>query len=321
MFTLPDSWVWDFWFADDGERHHLFFLYASRALHEPDARHYRARSGTPCPTTSCTGRASKTPSCAGRRRVGRPRDVDRLGRAPPGRHVVLLLHRLTLTPAGNVQRVGYATSSDLLTWTKADENPVLAADARWYETIADGQWHDEAFRDPWVFADPRGDGWHMLLTARGRTGPADDRGVVGHAWSPDLRTWELRAPLTAPGQGFGQLEVTQVEVVDGVPVLLFSCLASDMSASRREGTTGGVWAAPAASLLGPYDVAAAQQLTDASMYSGRLVRDRAGRWVMLAFHHDAPDGSFVGSISDPMPVRWQDGRLVIEHATERTTTS
>ena len=44
-FDLPGSWVWDFWFADDGEQYHLFFLYASRALHDPDARHYRASIG------------------------------------------------------------------------------------------------------------------------------------------------------------------------------------------------------------------------------------------------------------------------------------
>ena len=68
---------------------------------------------------------------------------------------------------------------------------------------------------------------------------------------PDLRTWELRPPLSEPGQGFGQLEVMQVEVVDGAPVLLFSCLATDMSAAGvATGSTGGVWATPAASLLG-----------------------------------------------------------------------
>ena len=39
MFDLSSSWVWDYWFADDGERYHLFYLYASRALHDPDARH------------------------------------------------------------------------------------------------------------------------------------------------------------------------------------------------------------------------------------------------------------------------------------------
>ena len=45
MLSLPDSWVWDFWFADDGERYHLFFLRASRALRDPDLRHRRASLG------------------------------------------------------------------------------------------------------------------------------------------------------------------------------------------------------------------------------------------------------------------------------------
>ena len=39
MLRLAASWVWDFWFADDGDRYHLYFLYASRALRDPDARH------------------------------------------------------------------------------------------------------------------------------------------------------------------------------------------------------------------------------------------------------------------------------------------
>lgn len=45
MFRLPDSWVWDSWLVDDGRQYHLFFLYASRALHHPDARHHRASVG------------------------------------------------------------------------------------------------------------------------------------------------------------------------------------------------------------------------------------------------------------------------------------
>ncbi len=65
MFRLPDSWVWDFWLAEDGDTYHLFFLYASRALHDPDRRHLRAghrarhlhrpgRTGNRSPTHSCT---------------------------------------------------------------------------------------------------------------------------------------------------------------------------------------------------------------------------------------------------------------------------
>ncbi|HEY5482995.1 MAG TPA: hypothetical protein VIK31_04190 [Propionibacteriaceae bacterium] len=45
MLGLADSWVWDFWTSDDGRSYHLFFLYASKALHDPEARHYRASIG------------------------------------------------------------------------------------------------------------------------------------------------------------------------------------------------------------------------------------------------------------------------------------
>src|SRR4029453_2385756 len=45
VLSLPDSWVWDFWFADDGERYHLFFLKASRALLDPDRRPRHASLG------------------------------------------------------------------------------------------------------------------------------------------------------------------------------------------------------------------------------------------------------------------------------------
>ena len=42
----------------------------------------------------------------------------------------------------------------------------------------------------------------------------------------------------------------------------------------------------------------------ARSYSGRLIRDRGGRWVLLAFRNLGPDGGFVGEITDPMPVSW-----------------
>lgn len=312
MFSLPDSWVWDFWFADDGDRYHLFFLYASRALHDPEARHYRASIGHA--VSSDLVHWDRIEDALVRADAPAFDDLatwtGSVVRHPDGTWF-LFYTGATRAPGGkNVQRIGCATSPDLLTWQRAAENPVLAADPRWYETLGDG-WHDEAFRDPWVFAD--GDGWHMLITARAATGEPFERGVVGHAVSADLRHWDLRPPLTAPGpRGFGQLEVLQAEVVDGRPVLLFSCLAEHASAERRAtGTTGGIWAAPAGGLLGPFDIAAAEPVTDDRFYSGRLIRRRADdRWVLLAFHHRGEHG-FAGAISDPMPVAWDGKRLAI----------
>ncbi len=92
-----------------------------------------------------------------------------------------------------MQRIGVATSADLLTWTKHAGNPVLDADPRWYETHGGpSPWQDQHWRDPWVLADPDGDGWHLLITARATDGPIDDRGVIGHAWSANLTNWHAR---------------------------------------------------------------------------------------------------------------------------------
>lgn len=68
-----------------------------------------------------------------------------------------------------VQRIGLATSPDLITWTRDPDWTVIQTDARYYP-------------------DRAGDGWHMLLTARARVGESDQRSVVGHATSPDLAT-------------------------------------------------------------------------------------------------------------------------------------
>ncbi|MFF2487688.1 family 43 glycosylhydrolase [Microbacterium sp. NPDC058062] len=316
MFDLPDSWVWDYWFADDGERYHLFFLYASRALHDPEARHYRASIGH----AVSTDLVEWTQVADALVRSDAPA-FDELAtwtgsvvRHPDGTWFMFYTGA-TLAPGGqNVQRIGYATSPDLFTWTKAG-GPVLEAKGPWYEKLSSGAWHDEAFRDPWVFADPDGNGWHMLITARSPEGPADGRGVIGHAWSADLRAWELREPLSAPSvEGFGQLEVLQAEIVDGRPVVIFSCLKEQSTDSRRA-AAAGTWAVPAESLLGPFDIDAAYPLTDEDLYVGRLLQRRSdGQWLLFAFRNVGEDGRFVGGVTDPMPVRWDGGRLVRREA-------
>lgn len=313
MFDLPGSWVWDFWFADDGEKYHLFFLYASRALHDPDARHYRASVGHAVSDdlTSWTQVADALVRSDGPAFDDLATWTGSTVRADDGSWVMFYTGS-TRAPGGkNVQTIGRATSPDLSTWTKSAA-PLLRASGPDYETIDSGDWHDEAFRDPWVFADPDGAGWHMLITARAATGPVLGRGVIGHATSPDLRSWELQEPLSAPSEsGFGQLEVMQVEVVEGRPVLLFSCLAEHATPARAA-SRGGTWAVPAAGVLGPFDIDGAYPLTDDRLYVGRLLKRRSdGQWMLFAFHHADDTGAFVGGITDPMPVGWAGDRLTV----------
>lgn len=316
MFNLPDSWVWDFWFADDGDRYHVFFLYASRALHDPERRHLRASIGHAVSDDL----------------VSWTRVADALVRsdAPAFDDVATWTGSVVRHDDGtwflyytgvrfeggrNVQRLGYATSTDLTTWTKATDNPVVESDARWYERLDTSPWNEETWRDPWVLRDPAGDGWHILVTARSIDGESDTRGVVGHAVSTDLRTWEVRPPLSEPvAAGFGQLEVMQVEEVGGKPVLIFSCLPPQASEQRRGAfPRGAVWAAPADSLTGPFRIAEAYPLADEDLYVGRLLQRRDdGQWLLFAFRNSGEDGAFVGGITDGMPIGWHGDRLVAE---------
>ena len=316
MLRLAGAWTWDFWLADDGRSYHLYFLKAPRRIGNPDERHRNV----------CVGHAV-SPDLADWTVVPdaiAPADGPAFddiatwtGSVVRGRDGTWFMF---YTGAGAreralKQRIGLATSADLQHWSRHPGSPVLESDPRWYETLPDALWPGEAWRDPWVFADPDGDGWHMLLTARACDGPADQRGVIGHARSYDLINWQAQPPLSRPGGGFGHLEVSQVEIVEGRCVLIFSCLGAELSDQRREaGTGGGIWCLPGRSPLGPFDLTQAVRITDESLYGGRLVRDRAGQWVMLAFRNRGPDGSFIGELSDPMPIRWAADGSALELA-------
>lgn len=318
-FDLPDSWVWDFWVVDDGEQYHLFFLYASRALANPDLRHHRASIGHAVSTDLWSWNRVADSLV----RADAPAFDDlatwtgSVVRHPDGRWLMFYTGASLNEHGANVQTIGCASSLDLMTWVKLP-GPLLRADSQWYELHApDGNWHDEAFRDPWVFPDPEGNGWHMLITARSAHGPQSapqdtvDRGVLGHAWSADLENWELRAPVTAPGSGFGQLEVPHLAELDGRHLLIFNCLGPELSLSRREKSPGGIWAVPIDSPTGPYDVARAHLVADARLFVGKLIKDRtSGTTQFLAFRN-VEQGDFVGGLTDPQRVEWHGDQLVI----------
>lgn len=317
MLTLPETWCWDFWVADDGEEFHLFFLHAPHSLGDPERRHRAARIGhvtsadlvdwtvrdAPVISPGETGAFDDTATWTGCVVQGE----DGLWR-------MFYTGSRFLHPEpnyANIETVGVAVSRDLVKWEKRP-GPITRADPRWYETY-DGDpdgWKEEAWRDPWVFRDPEGNGWHMLVTARANHGALDDRGVIGHAWSADLESWEVRPPLSAPGAGFAHLEVPQVAEIDGQWYLLFSCgddALSRENSARRHDT--GTWVLPVADPTGPFEIGSAEPLTTSALYSGRLVRARSGAWLLLGFD-SAPGRAFPGTIADPVPVAVANDRLL-----------
>lgn len=215
MLLLPDDWLWDSWIVDSGDEFHLFFLKAPRSLVDPGLRHEAATIGRATSTdlTNWTYHGdAMLPAASG---------WDDLalwtGSVARGDDGVWRLYYTALSSAGHGksdQRIGLAESDDLRTWRRVGDAPVLEADPRYYKTLAGHGPASETWRDPFVFADPDGDGWHMLVTARDKDAPRLSDGVVAHARSHDMRSWDLGPPIAGPA-GFGEVEVVQVRVIDG----------------------------------------------------------------------------------------------------------
>jgi beta-fructofuranosidase len=301
---LADCWVWDSWYVEDAGIHHAFYLKASRALVDPERRHRHVVVGHAVSDDLRTWEElpdALVPS--------EPEAFDDWTTwtgsiVRDGARWRMFYTGSSRTDDGLVQRIGSATSSDLLTWVKEPASTVLEADGRWYEKLAP-HWHDEAWRDPYVLPAPDG-GWAMLVTARAADGDPAERGVVGLCTSDDLATWQAQPPLTSPGAGFGQLEVAQSCVVDGLPTLLFSCGTEHLSdEGRRRHGRGGVFSVTGQSVLGPFDARAAALFPHPSLYAARLVEHR-GTWYLLGFR-DHEDDDFVGELTDPIPVTSHKG--------------
>jgi beta-fructofuranosidase len=269
---LPDHWLWDFWFAVDGDDVHVFYLQAPRALGDPDLRHRHATVGHA--VSSDLRRWEVLPDALGAGPAGAFDDLATWTGSVVRHDGRWHLLYSGVCHADPVQRIGLATSDDLCRWER--EDLLVEADPRWYDR--------EHWRDPWVGWDPERGRFDMLICAK-----RDGRGIVGHAHSPDLRTWTVAPPISEP-TGHFHLEVPQLVHRDGAWHIVFS--------DERRGS--GLHRLTAPERLGPYPAASRDLLPGARPrrhYAGRLFGDALFAWLM-----DDEDGVFVGELSDPMPL-------------------
>jgi beta-fructofuranosidase len=330
-FALEDRWIWDSWYAHDGERHHGFFLEAPKSIGEPELRHWNTSVhhavsddlvrweslGTclrPAPGPAWNDWTTWTGSVV---------------RGPDGRWN-LFYTASCHAEDGKYQRIGRAVSDDLHSWERVGDGPCLdltpAFGDAWERYEADwahGLWHDRALRDPWVMRDPEGEGWLMFLTARAAgVAEPNDGGAIALATSPDLGRWTLEPPVHVGG--FGQLEVPQVFELDGRWYCLFCTAAQHYAAAtakeaaeRGEGPVTGTHYLVGEGPRGPWRLGPLPFLDGAlppRRYAARMVPTADGpRWLGFV---DRPEGhAFHGTLSDPDRLRaGPDGRLILEEA-------
>jgi beta-fructofuranosidase len=284
----------------DGEKHHAFYLRASRALGDVQRRHRHPYVGHAV-STNLRDWTVVQDAIAISDSPAWDSWTTWTGSVVKGDDGLwwMFYTGTSREDSGDEQRVGAATSTDLMTWTKVENNPLTEADPKWYEMLDYQKWHDQAWRDPWVFKQD--DQWHMITTARGITGQKYGRGVAGHAVSKDLKTWEVQPPLTSTESGFGQMEVIQISEIDGIPTMLWCSGPNELTPElRAKFPHGGMFSTVGPSMLGPFDPNQAVWFPHETLYAARAVQHE-GKWFLLGFIH-GPDHDFGGYICDPIPV-------------------
>lgn len=311
---LNDKWLWDFWLAQDGSDYHIFYLQASNDFRYEWQRHFNVSIGHA--VSKDLKNWTILPD------VLKPSDdleafdnyTTWTGSVIKHENLWYMFYTGSMRQErGLIQRVGLATSNDLIRWEKHSKEPLVVAEPNYYELLDLDSWHDQAWRDPWVFE--RDGLFHMFVTARLKDGIADARGIIGHAVSKDLLEWQVCPPVTEPGE-FGHMEVPQLVNIQDRYYLLFTVGHGQYSNARKargvKKQTGTHYLV-AENPLGPF-----RYLTDdflsgdeyGTLYSGKLIQDSDGQWQFLAFKNSDERGNFIGELSDPIPVTvLSDGRL------------
>lgn len=319
-FSLPGHYAWDFWFAKDKGVYHLYCLTAPRTQDHPDLRHPHARifhaSSTDLEVWDHHGVVLQ-PSTE----PGWDDGTTWTGsvvRRPDGRWMMFYTG-CRQSENCKIQRIGAAVSDDLHDWKKLGNEALVEADARYYESYDLSRWHDQSFRDPWVFEDAATGGWRMLFTARDNDINARGAGVIGQASSLDLTNWTVEPPLFRIGY-YGEMEVPQLFRLDG----WWYCLFSNSSrlrdpaylATGRCGMCTGTHYVRSRNPDGPFELA--EELFFAGdavghLYGGRVIEGPDGKLALMTFLNHRPDGSFVGEITSPMRL-WTtpDGYLRVD---------
>lgn len=199
--------------------------------------------------------------------------------------------------ASSPQSICKATSTDLIHWEKAPQNPLFGPDLRWYEPV---DW-----RDPFVYWDEAQNRFVMLISARLKAGPLFRRGCIAVAYSQNLDEWEVKEPLFTPMLTHCP-ECPELFQLGGWWYLVRSRYAEQAQTLYR------VASAPD----GPWEARKLDTLDGRRFYAAKSASDGHRRvtfaWIPYRKHHD-PQGEWVwgGQLGSPRElVALEDGTLI-----------
>jgi beta-fructofuranosidase len=298
-------YLWDPWFIKDDHFFHVFYLQASRE-YDLEERHHHSAIGHACSTDLAGWRelpAALAPGANG--------SWDDLalwtGSVIKKQQTYYMFYTGRSKKRRWVQKIGLATSTDLIYWSKHAGNPILAADPRYYDTSSSVNRlkNPPAWRDPFVFKDKTTGNYTMIISARTAGRQRVYNGCLGMAVSKDLLEWKVLPPLLSPGI-YDELETPSLIHYRNQYYLFFSTCAKNYHPEYENlyGAHDGLHCYCAKKLNGRYKGINGFGVVFSNgkrKYDIQLIRVKDQFWGIGSLFLDGK-GNFLGRLSPPFRV-------------------
>lgn len=307
VYSPSGKFLWDCWTVKVNNSYHIFYLQADNSMH-PDERHDHASVGHAVSRDFIIWKQIRDAIHKGPK--GHWDDLSIWTGSiikHDGQYYFFYTGRSKKEPL--IQRIGLATSYDLLKWRKSKDNPIksLEPNLKFYsEKLKKNFWKSPpAWRDPFVFKDPKSKKFFMTISAKHKSKSNKYNACIGIAESEDLLNWIQHKPIIKP-ELFDEMETSQIVFHNKKYYVFFSTPKKEVKgfSSIKNDLPAGLYCYYSENIFGPYVPVNKNGLVldyGTSIFSAQLIKNsksvKTGHFLAYAWLYMDEKGQFMGKLS------------------------
>ena len=301
IYRPLNKYLWDTWFIKQQNTYHAFYLQCTNNIQDPEERHNLSSIGHA--TSNDLIKWHEQPTAL----LPTNNAWDDLclwtGSTIKHNDLYYMFYTGRSKQTGLTQKIGFATSKNLNSWTKYHK-PILEAQNELFSitNTSNEIGSPPAWRDPFVFKN--NNKFYLILSARIKTGTIYNA-CLAIFESNNLIEWKKPKVLLDLGL-FDEMETPQIIKQDDYYYLLFSCKKEKCHPSIQKKAHSALYCFRSKNIYGPYEKTTSTGAIinyKSAMYNVRLLQKKENLYWAIGFLQNDKNNRFIGGISQPFRVR------------------